>query len=136
MSNTIYEAIMKAAHTLESDPRLWDWWSGFVPASCGTPGCALGWIGFHLGQKKGAGFYSQEAIGVDSFEFYQRMRQISPEGAWKKSGKTAAAALRLYAEKYHAPVITGLPDSVREIFTNPRQTISDTAPDQRFARSL
>jgi hypothetical protein len=44
----IRAAILKAADTIERDGDLWNFGEVLVP-DCGTPGCALGWIGFHLG---------------------------------------------------------------------------------------
>jgi hypothetical protein len=45
----IYNAIMKAADQVETHPESFDFWVNDIPERCGSPGCALGWIGFYLG---------------------------------------------------------------------------------------
>jgi hypothetical protein len=143
----IYTAIMKAADTIEQCPKLYTFQANRVP-ECGSPGCLIGHIGAQLGHV-GQGVYSGETwamIGLDPDRRYDILDQM---GYWDFRFKTdegrtfaryavtehaplAAAFLRHFALRFK-PQHTGLPDIVRDIFTNPRQTISDTAVDQRFA---
>ena len=57
----VYEAIVKAAWAIENHPQEFDFNSQVYPPGpgCGTPGCALGWIGTFLG-KTGRGIYRGE----------------------------------------------------------------------------
>lgn len=122
---SIYNAIMKAADTIERNPDLFNFMSTNAPKpECGTPGCALGWIGFHAGYKSAvapdtmAGV-AKDLLGLDmSYQFYDRMYDLKGSKQWKYSANNCAAALRLYADRYHAqkPAFTGIPDSVRQIF--------------------
>lgn len=111
----IYDAIMKAADHIERNPKEFDFWNNFVPGSCGTPGCALGWIGYFLGirQRSDSQYDVTRAIGTGPTEFYSRMTELVGSNLWKGIDKqylgvprseVAAACgrgLRLYAEKYH-----------------------------------
>ena len=104
-----YEATLATAELFEREPKMFDF-SRFVVPGCGTPGCALGYIGYFMGQ---TGCISGEnTIGVDSGEFYYRMRPLAPN--WIIDASLCAKALRLYAEKYlredHIPI------DVRAIF--------------------
>lgn len=135
--NSIYTAIMKAADTIERHPELYNFLSNEVP-DCGSPGCLLGWIGHHLGLRGGNVFEAVTPLlcsnGTDALETLRYWGSPTSEnesyGPVGQDSKAAAAHLRWLAPQFKP---TGLPDSVREIFTNPRQTISDTTPDQRFA---
>ena len=114
----IRKAILKAADSIEQNPKLFDFYSIKRPDSgCGTPGCAIGWVAFHLG------FLAKEwplemerifkSLGVPSSEeFYGHMFILNEE--WSASADACAAALRLYADKYHPA--QGIPDSVLAIF--------------------
>jgi hypothetical protein len=114
---TIYEAIMKAADTLDKDPKMWFWRNINVPA-CGTPACALGWIGHHLGHAPGnlitrvCPILNIEMPG----DFYHRMDQLGVTmNTWTPPSEVAAG-LRLYAAKYHKPVSREIPGCVLNIF--------------------
>ena len=48
---TVYEAIMLAADHIERNPADFNFMSIGIP-DCGTPGCALGWIGSFGGLTK------------------------------------------------------------------------------------
>jgi hypothetical protein len=134
--NNIYTAIMKAADHIERHPRDFDFSVGDIPSECGTPGCALGWIG-HFAGKSGTFMDVCECLGlvepIADKQFYRRMDAVvyalPYHDDWYRSAKRCAHVLRLYAAKYHAPakpVFTGLPDIVREIFTKPtafRETV-------------
>jgi hypothetical protein len=101
----IRQAILRAADQIQGHPELWNYWKIHTP-SCGTPGCAIGWIAAMRGV---SGFVSEvcaAALGIDAEEFYERMRSkpidcpVSIADAPK-----IAAGLRAYADKYHpAPV--------------------------------
>ena len=110
----IRQAILKAADSIEQYPKLFDYNSCKCPNyGCGTPGCALGWIGFHLGRAvkvNGArqGKFENGLDDIASFTtddgdavtFYNRMHGIS-RFSWQKNAAKCAKALRLYADKYH-----------------------------------
>lgn len=145
--NSIYTAIMKAANTIEQQPELYIFQANQVP-ECGSPGCLIGHIGAQLGHV-GQGVYSGETWAMIGLDPDRRHNILDQMGYWDFRYKTeegltflkhavtehaplAAAFLRHFAKRFK-PVHTGLPDIVREIFTRPRQTISDTAVDQRFA---
>jgi hypothetical protein len=113
----VREAILKAAGHIEANPEQFNYYLCRVP-ECGTPGCAIGWIGHFAGCDRGKSIYRvEEVTGVSNFKFYMRMSEISRD--WKRDGEACAEVLRLYADKYHpAPKVEhfGIPDSVRAIF--------------------
>lgn len=120
----IYNAIMTAADHIESDPGSFNFSRSRVPAACGSPGCALGWIGFFLGT---TGIHACDVaieIGVDCTlnpnrkpegNFYERVDALVGS-EWIFNAAKCVKGLRLYAAKYHAPKRTGLPETVRDIF--------------------
>lgn len=134
----IYDAIMKAADTIEKRPDLYQFMANDIP-DCGSPGCLLGWIGHHMGLRGNVFETVMPLMGDNNLDALETLRYWnSPTsrslsfGPIGQDPKAAVAHLRWLAPQFK-PVIIGIPASVREIFTNPRQTISDTAPDQRFA---
>lgn len=121
----IREAILKAADHIERTPKDFEFMEERKP-SCGSPGCALGWIGCFLsvesdGSKYGYPNLVAIAMGIRSGErrpegmFYERMNALSPPG-WKWDEQICATALREYADKYHPAPKLGIPASVRAIF--------------------
>jgi hypothetical protein len=114
----IYQAIMKAADRIEQYPQEFNFGSIGVPNECGTPGCALGWIGFYADVTPGiVGFstaareilrlpatrYDGAIEGAPEFTFYKRMDELTGgTTAWRNSAPRCARGLRLYAAKYHA----------------------------------
>ena len=124
----IRTAILKAADSIERHPELFDFDSTAIP-DCGTPGCALGWIAFHLGEyafntmphkwntmKLGKALcLTDEASGINwaGLNFYRRLSCIV--SGWKDDASLCAKALRLYADKFH-PETDHIPESVRTIF--------------------
>lgn len=108
---------------------------------CGSPGCAVGWVAHFRGVMPSVRVIDEmcmDALGIQYWgTFVPRMDSLErPEEYWRSNADECAAVLRRYAARHHATdkaAVTGLPDIVREIFTNPRQTISETAVDQRFA---
>lgn len=124
----IREAILKAADHIEANPHRFDFDSVLVPGkTCGSPGCALGWIAAFAGQQSGKEFQTNDLIGCGDLEFYSRMDDIEapfdgdkPALAchWMNSAPGCAEVLRLYADKYHpAEKPQGIPDNVRGLFT-------------------
>jgi alpha-beta hydrolase superfamily lysophospholipase len=115
----IYTAIMKAADHIERNPRLFDFDRIDIP-KCGSPGCAIGWIGHFFGATHETleGFAMKTLLPGGSGKFYVYMNELARTTNWIKSPKQCASTLRLYAAKYHAPKPVGLPDSVRSIFTD------------------
>ncbi len=98
----IREAILKAADHIQANPGEFDFQASYVP-DCGTPGCALGWIGYFAGMKRGVtGNYqvSSTVFGFGSPDFYDRITELT-SNAWHTSTTNCAHALRLYADKYH-----------------------------------
>jgi hypothetical protein len=120
---TVYEAIMKAADSIEQNPHLFHFNAVSAP-TCVSPGCALGWIGFHLGMKDLDGPYTLDvgkALGFAyythiSHPFYERMKDLTGGMAWRDDTALCAKGLRLYAAKYHKPVSREIPGCVLNIF--------------------
>lgn len=98
----IRDAILKAADWIEKNPALFDFEVCEVPA-CGSPGCAIGWIGHFMGRNAGYTGFKEIAIsmGLPDHEgtFYQRMDDIN--AVWDRDAKACSHTLRLYADKYH-----------------------------------
>jgi hypothetical protein len=112
----IRQAILKAADYIEANPSEFDFNAFCIPHPCGSPGCALGWIGYFSGLKPETFGFSRVAhevmnLGIPGhgeFVFYQRMDAIcGGRYRWKQSAELCAHTLRGYADKYHpAPVVT------------------------------
>lgn len=123
----IYNAIMKAADHIERNPDLFSFSPILIP-DCGTPGCALGWIGHFADcrSEKDGGLRSISLVSLTPYErgtdvikhlgyehpllgdvttdvFYDRMLELAGGYEWKRDAAVCARALRLYAEKYHKP---------------------------------
>jgi hypothetical protein len=101
-----YDAIMKAADQIESDPGIWDYWVTHVPP-CGSPGCAIGLIAQAMGVRPYTYVDSDtvtRVLGVSSMAFYERMcelsKAISGGCMWTDAGRVPAV-LRAYARRYH-----------------------------------
>lgn len=117
----VYSAVMKAADHIERNPGDFDFKSGSVPERCGTPGCALGWIGYfakvrdkwlgcggvvpgYLGLSPEAHpLYGRGLVAHQTFAFYNRMDAAYGSHEWTYSAPECAKAMRLYAAKYLAP---------------------------------
>lgn len=113
----IYSAIMKAADQIQKNPQTFDFSS--MHMDCGSPMCALGWIAHFGGYTEHIGGVSMWIMGThyhSDIEFYGRLFEF--EKKWTDDANSCASALRLYAAKYHKPAITGIPNSVREIFAH------------------
>lgn len=116
----IREAILKAADHIEANPGEFNFCSAGVPygPGCGTPGCALGWIGAFAGHRmrgEGYGFsgVAADVLGLPTAsehrdvgiahdaadQFYRMMDLFSDD--WRFNAVDCAAALRTYADRYH-----------------------------------
>ena len=121
----IRTAIMKAADSTEQNPDMFDFHSIYRP-DCDTPGCALGWIGYHLGRKgNGKNLINQiaYAIGIgdgtdqSQFAFYNLMEDICNRSYFSDwTANEIAEGLRLFADKCHQEQ-DHIPASIRAIFT-------------------
>jgi hypothetical protein len=102
-------AILSTAKLFEEKPDLWNWSNTQVP-DCGTPGCALGYIGTALEIPAGkAVVWVEEVLGYkDIFsvqsKFYADMNDASRDYGWNLSASGASKALRAYADKYFPEV--------------------------------
>ena len=100
----VYEAIMKAADHIEMNPHLFNFTEVRVP-SCSTPGCAVGWIAHFRGMEpRICGITTDagaEALGYCYNQFIYQMDDLNGV-TWRFSAEKCAAAMRLYAKKYHA----------------------------------
>ena len=127
----VYDAIMKAADMVESNPDKFNFNATRVPDDCGSPGCALGWIGHFAGRPaklRYEGYYGFSDVAISTLGlaadaswatdiFYDRMDVLLSaqtgkgykvggklhDTAWRYDASVCASALRLYAVKYHAP---------------------------------
>ncbi len=105
----IREAILKAADHIERNPRMFNFDEVVVPGNCGTPGCALGWIGHFSGVRPTDlqiwAFVNRDVckpiLGMPAGTFYDRMDELHGQTTWRHSAAECAFALRLYADKYH-----------------------------------
>lgn len=109
------EAILAAAAHIEAHPEQWDFMECGIPKehTCGTPGCALGWIGFFLkyndkgGEIDSIRNLDDVSLFMDSVyqtQFYDRMNRLSnasPGPDWTSDATKAANTLRLYARSWH-----------------------------------
>jgi len=119
----IYDAIMKAADTIEQHPDWYDFDKNTKP-DCGTPGCMLGWIGHYSGVELTAseaefpGLYTNRTICAVGFDYSdiitESNKHFGPDLRQTQCAADAAKAMRFYAEKHFKP--KGIPDSVRAIF--------------------
>ena len=114
----IRTAILKAADSIEQNPKLYEFDSRTVPP-CGSPGCLFGWIGFHMGLKVDTlNWTVAEAMGLTGTpSLYAFMNNVVGLD-YVFNAATAAKGLRLYANKYRPTEAkpTGIPDWCRQIF--------------------
>lgn len=115
----VYSAIMKAADHIEQNPGEFNFRSVRVPEApgCGTPGCALGWIGT-FAEVKDETYESislvvgndtdrelwavkNPLLNLDAVTFYERMEALGGGNSWRRSNTECARVLRVYAERYH-----------------------------------
>lgn len=110
----VYDAIMKAADRIETDPSLFEYRQARVHG-CGSPACAIGWIAFCAGESEQEkwGALDERSIrllGVDYWHTFE-VRMSSLVRRWTLNASDCATALRAYAAKYHAPKIPKRSDS-------------------------
>ena len=97
-----YKALNDVANHIEQHPERFNFWASKTPKIDGT-GCVLAWLNHFTGVSQevlGLDAVSRRVLGVDSGEFYYRMNKI--QLGWLLNGRSCAAALRQYAEVYHA----------------------------------
>lgn len=108
----IRSAILKAADQITNDPASFLFTKTYLPnPTCGSPGCALGWIGYFLKYKDT--YKNSMCDGVSKIlnhshqlGFYRAMDSLSstPDDIesinWRKNAATCAMLLREYADKY------------------------------------
>lgn len=99
-------AILKAADQIETRPETFNFCETGIPHDCGSPGCALGWIG-HFASTPVAGSVLDVAVDflrlgdhVDADAvFYERMSRL--QYGWRDNAHDCAKTLRLYADAHH-----------------------------------
>lgn len=100
-------AILKAAEHIEARPAdfLFTW--GDIPLRCGSPGCALGWIGHFAGFGRFDSYMdvAVEFLGLEGWlvadsVFYERVSKLMHGQKWFHSAPLCAQGLRLFADKY------------------------------------
>lgn len=109
------DAILQAAKHIEEDPQDFQFMTWKIPNSCGSPGCALGWVGYFAGVDIGNASTVAKAMGYeDPYEvdradmsFYRDVEALLPKTGkesylnWQTDPKVCAKGLRLYADKYY-----------------------------------
>lgn len=123
----IRQAILMAADHIEGNPQEFNFSSTAVPSpGCGTPGCALGWIGYFYGhavREYGFSDVAKKSMGLDEFEFYDRMAELANHrfpSEWRRNAEVCAQTMRLYANKYYPAEPVKLPDWTAIAETAPR----------------
>lgn len=123
----IRQAILRAADHIESYPAQFDFNQCAIPEdlSCGTPGCALGWIAFFSGAIDACGLLevTERLSMAEPSIFYRRMNQLDSEntGNWMYSAKVCARNLRLYADKHHPQTVNNFArDLAARLAVSPR----------------
>ena len=127
----IRQAILAAADSIEQNPDLFEFGSTDIPnPSCGSTGCAIGWIALHLGYPAGEYMSNEDASGKTVYQrlgiplgehgekdvCFHHMSHFLGDGIeWKLSPIKCAQGLRLYADRYH-PEISVIPKVVTDIF--------------------
>jgi hypothetical protein len=128
----IREAILKAANQIERHPETFEFFS-FDKPGCGTPGCALGWIGAFMNFRHDSVSYAadtaEQVLGIQEGDFYTRMHTVLGGGKlddrWTDDAAMCAWTLRGYADAYHpAAPRDAIPSSVRAIFEPVQESVS------------
>jgi hypothetical protein len=141
----IRDAILKAADHIERNPAEFRFASIAIPGGpgCGTPGCALGWIGAFGGLEAACHGFNRSAnemLELPSeflsgslhgptieYAFYNRMDALCGSISWRVSASECARSMRLYADKYHPA--TDKPYDFAALI-NGRTLVKDTAVSQ------
>lgn len=102
MSLNAYDAIMAAADHIEKNPALFRFAVSDTPRHCGSPGCALGWIGYFGSLGKDSHKVGIGLLGGDGeMKFYNWMNAKSTGLApWTRDAAVCAKGMRLFAEEY------------------------------------
>lgn len=104
----IYDAMMKAADYIESNPNALNIYNIMIPLDKNGAGCALGWTGYFLGLTDRVYNNVHPLLGVkdpnSSREYFERMNALQGKepGVWFHDSARCARTMRLYASKYHA----------------------------------
>lgn len=96
----IREAILAAADWIQNNPDDFNFKSVEVP-SCGTPGCAIGWIDAFSGVRPGTVIACKDSPIKSTWKFYMDMDSASGDTNWQRSAQSTAKALRCYADKLY-----------------------------------
>lgn len=101
-------AILEAADYIEANPNYFDFMSVWTPKehTCGSPGCAIGWINHfannRIGKTIGCSEEVNAVLGVTPDKFYKRMDGfLMFSSDWRYNAKYCARRLRRYANKFH-----------------------------------
>ena len=115
----IRQAILSAADSIEQSPPLFRFDSMRIPDGCGSPGCALGWIGFHLGMQDKLCVLSEVcvALNIKRDVTFGPLSKAVDSKDWHFSAPECAKALRQYADIHHPEEQDYIPASIRAIFT-------------------
>ncbi len=118
--------ILQAADSIEKFPDLFQFTSLDTPAppedgDCGTPGCALGWIAFHMGIKQTSALngWSQsgevyKALGIKEDCCFPEL--VTIDEYWARSPEHCARALRIFADLNFPAGRDNIPAKIRAIF--------------------
>jgi hypothetical protein len=134
----IRSAILAAADMIEQNPDRFEFMEIGIPSpSCGTPGCALGWISYFAGCTRKPDQYFpyvnclplMEPEWTAAVQFYARMDDLTEKSRdWRYSAPLCAHTLRLYADTYHPVVDRSIPAAVKEIFDAPEASLTVRGP--------
>lgn len=127
----IREAILKAVDWIQGNPSKFRYENTCQPTDCGSPGCAIGWIGYFSGftyelPKYARGLVlverdiSTQLLKMSSVTFYLRLNALGQ--GWMDDAAICARVLRLYADKYHPvqPLPSTGPSSRRRLICRGR----------------
>ena len=112
--NELRAAILKAAEHIEARPWAYNFFQNRMPGSNNDTGCALGWIGYFLGNIRQGIDEVSKVITNSNWEdrytwcdaFYFELDMLVPRKrnrSWRFSAQLCVRALRLYADR-HFPV--------------------------------
>lgn len=119
----VREALLKTATLFTDHPEVFNFKEVQIPGNCGSPGCALGYIGFFLGMTGDDQFISGsvcEALGIESTFIFESLTKVYGNRDWYDSAAKCAEALRMYADVHHPEIKKttrkDMPEKVRKIF--------------------
>lgn len=99
------DGLLKAADHIETHPDQFDFGTIEVPHTCGSPGCALGWVHHFSGIKGKPSSFGEELIEASNLsaefghdgDFYAKLDELLGDDNWRLKPGRCAEALRLYA---------------------------------------